>query len=192
MDVAGQRPEKQAHRTTSATESTCCLPGAATEIPRGWVDENPSLTRLHSDFLPWTCRYPIIHNTSCGIIACPLFQVANMSIMLYGIKACDTVKKARNWLDDRGIAYQFHDYKTQGIERDRLQQWCGQHGWEQVINRNGTTFRKLDTAQKQNLDKDKAIELMLAQPSMIKRPLLDTGTQTLFGFNANHYAALFS
>jgi len=115
-----------------------------------------------------------------------------MSIVLYGIKACDTVKKARNWLDTQQIAYQFHDYKSQGIDKVKLQQWCQQHGWEKVLNRNGTTFRKLDDAQKQNLTEDKAIELMLAQPSMIKRPLLDTGEQTCLGFSAERYTALFS
>jgi len=115
-----------------------------------------------------------------------------MSALLYGIKACDTVKKARHWLDTHQLAYQFHDYKTQGIDRLRLQQWCQQHGWEKVLNRNGTTFRKLDDAQKQDLNEDKAIELMLAQPSMIKRPMLDNGGQTLLGFNAEHYAAFFN
>jgi len=114
-----------------------------------------------------------------------------MSLVLYGIKACDTVKKARNWLDSHQMAYQFHDYKSQGIDKHRLQQWCQQHGWEKVLNRNGTTFRKLDEAQKQDLDEAKAITLMLAQPSMIKRPMLDTGEQTLLGFNEASYAALF-
>jgi len=115
-----------------------------------------------------------------------------MSLVLYGIKACDTVKKARTWLDAHGMVYQFHDYKSQGIDKPTLQQWCQQHGWEKVLNRNGTTFRKLDNAQKQDLDEAKAIELMLAQPSMIKRPMLDTGKQTCLGFNADSYAALFS
>jgi len=115
-----------------------------------------------------------------------------MSIVLYGIKACDTVKKARHWLDSQQIAYQFHDYKSQGIDKPTLQQWCQQHGWEKLLNRNGTTFRKLDDAQKQNLDEGKAIELMLAQPSMIKRPMLVTFEQTCLGFSAERYAALFS
>jgi len=115
-----------------------------------------------------------------------------MPTRLYGIKTCDTVKKARHWLDAQGIAYQFHDYKTQGIDRRRLQQWCQQHGWNKVLNRNGTTFRQLDDAQKQDLNEDKAITLMLAQPSMIKRPMLDNGEQTLLGFNAERYAASFN
>lgn len=112
-----------------------------------------------------------------------------MSYILYGIKACDTMKKARNWLDEQGIEYRFHDYKTATIDRASLQKWCAEHGWEKVLNRAGTTFRKLDEAQKANLDQDKAIELMLAQPSMIKRPVLDLGARTLVGFKPELYAA---
>lgn len=111
-----------------------------------------------------------------------------MSYVLYGIKACDTMKKARTWLDEQGIAYQFHDYKTAGIDRGNLQKWCDEHGWETILNRAGTTFRKLDDAQKSDLDQAKAIELMLAQPSMIKRPVLDLGTRTLVGFKPERYA----
>ena len=98
-----------------------------------------------------------------------------MSVTLYGIKNCDTVKKARAWLDKHGVAYAFHDYKTAGIDAPRLQKWCKELGWETVLNRAGTTFRKLDDAAKANLTEAKAITLMLAQPSMIKRPVLDTG-----------------
>ncbi|MBD9654045.1 MULTISPECIES: ArsC family reductase [unclassified Pseudomonas] len=111
-----------------------------------------------------------------------------MSYVLYGIKACDTMKKARTWLDEQGIAYQFHDYKTAGIDRGNLQKWCDEHGWETILNRAGTTFRKLDDAQKSDLDQAKAIELMLAQPSMIKRPVLDLGSRTLVGFKPERYA----
>lgn len=112
-----------------------------------------------------------------------------MSNVLYGIKACDTMKKARTWLDEQGIAYRFHDYKTDGIDRGNLQKWCDEHGWETILNRAGTTFRKLDDAQKSDLDQAKAIELMLAQPSMIKRPVLDLGARTLVGFKSERYAA---
>ena len=112
-----------------------------------------------------------------------------MSNTLFGIKACDTMKKARTWLDEHGVSYAFHDYKTCGIDRGNLEKWCNEHGWEIVLNRAGTTFRKLDEAQKSNLDQDKAIELMLAQPSMIKRPVLDIGNKTLVGFKADRYAA---
>ncbi|MBD1550466.1 ArsC family reductase [Pseudomonas typographi] len=112
-----------------------------------------------------------------------------MAYILYGIKACDTMKKARTWLDEHRVAYSFHDYKTQGIAREHLQRWCQEHGWETVLNRAGTTFRKLDDAAKADLDQAKAIELMLAQPSMIKRPVLDLGERTLIGFKPDRYAA---
>jgi arsenate reductase len=112
-----------------------------------------------------------------------------MSKTLFGIKACDTMKKARAWLDEHGVSYAFHDYKTAGIDRENLDKWCNEHGWEIILNRAGTTFRKLDEAQKADLDQNKAIELMLAQPSMIKRPVLDLGNQTLVGFKPERYAA---
>ena len=111
-----------------------------------------------------------------------------MSITLYGIKACDTMKKARTWLDEHGVAYSFHDYKVSAIDRANLERWCAEQGWETVLNRAGTTFRKLDEAQKADLDQNKAIELMLAQPSMIKRPVLDLGHSTLVGFKPERYA----
>jgi arsenate reductase len=112
-----------------------------------------------------------------------------MSKTLFGIKACDTMKKARTWLDEHGVSYAFHDYKACGIDRGNLEKWCSEHGWETILNRAGTTFRKLDEAQKSDLDQHKAIELMLAQPSMIKRPVLDLGNKTLVGFKADRYAA---
>ncbi|SDJ62053.1 arsenate reductase [Pseudomonas indica] len=111
------------------------------------------------------------------------------AIRLYGIKACDTMKKARSWLDEKGVAYDFHDYKSVGIDRESLAKWCVEHGWEVILNRAGTTFRKLDDTQKADLDQAKAIELMLAQPSMIKRPVLDLGERTLVGFKPDAYAA---
>ncbi|MFW3896614.1 ArsC family reductase [Pseudomonas putida] len=112
-----------------------------------------------------------------------------MAYILYGIKACDTMKKARTWLEEKAIGYDFHDYKTQGIDRDSLNRWCDEHGWEKILNRAGTTFRKLDDAQKADLDQARAVELMLAQPSMIKRPVLDLGGKTLVGFKPDLYAA---
>jgi arsenate reductase len=114
-----------------------------------------------------------------------------MTITLYGIKACDTMKKARAWLDGRGVDYAFHDYKAVGIDRERLQTWAGQVGWETLLNRAGTTFRKLPDADKTGIDQAKAIELMLAQPSMIKRPVLDLGGKLLVGFKPDAYAAVF-
>ena len=111
------------------------------------------------------------------------------ALRMYGIKACDTMKKARTWLEEHGLDYAFHDYKAGGIDRASLQRWCNEHGWETVLNRAGTTFRKLDAAQKADLDQHKAIELMLAQPSMIKRPVLDIGDKTLIGFKPASYEA---
>lgn len=110
-------------------------------------------------------------------------------LCLYGIKACDTMKKARTWLDEHGQNYEFHDYKSAGIDRAHLEAWCNEHGWQTVLNRAGTTFRKLDDAAKADLDQARAIELMLAQPSMIKRPVLDLGNRTLIGFKPDLYAA---
>lgn len=104
-------------------------------------------------------------------------------MILYGIRNCDTVRKARAWLDARGLAYDFHDYKTAGIDEARLRAWAAELGWEELLNRAGTTFRKLPDADKEGLDADKAIALMLAQPSMIKRPILDLGGRRILGFS---------
>ena len=112
-----------------------------------------------------------------------------LATTLYGIKNCDTVKKARTWLDGHGVAYDFHDYKSAGIDRARLERWCEKLGWETVLNRAGTTFRKLPDADKEGLTERKAVTLMLAQPSMIKRPILDTGRKLLAGFKPQEYAA---
>lgn len=106
---------------------------------------------------------------------------------MYGIKNCDTIKAARAWLEARAIAYRFHDYKTAGIDRARLEAWCEAHGWERLCNRAGTTFRKLPDADKQDLDAAKAIALMLANPSLIKRPVLDLGARVLVGFTPDAY-----
>jgi Spx/MgsR family transcriptional regulator len=97
------------------------------------------------------------------------------------------MKKARAWLDKQGVAYTFHDYKAEGIERERLERWCRKVGWEMLLNRAGTTFRKLPERDKQALDARKAIALMLAQPSMIKRPVLESGSHTLVGFKPDVY-----
>jgi arsenate reductase len=111
-----------------------------------------------------------------------------MSITIYGIKNCDTMKKARAWLDKHGIAYSFHDYKTAGIERERLERWCKKVGWESLLNRAGTTFRKLPDKDKAGLGAEKAVALMLAQPAMIKRPVLDVGGgKLLVGFAPEQY-----
>lgn len=110
-----------------------------------------------------------------------------MSITMYGIKNCDTIKKARNWLDDHGVTYAFHDYKTAGIDATTLDGWIGQLGWELLLNKAGTTFRKLPDADKAGIDAGKAKALMIAQPSMIKRPVLDLDGKLLVGFKREQY-----
>jgi arsenate reductase len=112
-------------------------------------------------------------------------------VTIHGIKACDTMKKARDWLEAHGIPYVFHDYKTQGVQRATLEAWAGAVGWETLLNRAGTTFRKLPEADKAGLDEAKAIALMLAQPSMIKRPVLEVGGALIVGFKPDIYAAAF-
>ena len=114
-----------------------------------------------------------------------------MKPVLYGIRNCDTVKKARAWLDSEGVAYDFHDYKSAGIDRARLAAWSAEHGWERVLNRAGTTFRTLPEADKAGLDEDRAIALMSDQPSMIRRPMLDLGDRRILGFDEKAYARAF-
>jgi len=114
-----------------------------------------------------------------------------MPITIYGIKNCDTMKKARALLDKKGAAYDFHDYQAKGIERAKLEGWAKKAGWETLLNRAGTTFRKLPDKDKDGLTEKKAIALMLAQPSMIKRPVLELGGgKILVGFKPEDYAAL--
>jgi arsenate reductase len=114
-----------------------------------------------------------------------------MSVTIYGIKNCDTMKKARTWLDARGVAYRFHDYKAEGIDAASLTRFVDTLGWETVLNRAGTTFRKLPETDRQNLDAAKAIALMQAQPSMIKRPMLDRDGALTAGFKPEIYDSLF-
>lgn len=113
-----------------------------------------------------------------------------MSITIYGIRNCDTMKKARAWLDGHGVAYAFHDYKASGIERARLQGWAAKVGWESLLNRAGTTFRALPEPEKQDIDEERALSLMVANPSMIKRPVLDLGRgRIVVGFRPELYEA---
>ena len=109
---------------------------------------------------------------------------------MFGIPNCDTVKKARAWLDARGVAYVFHDYKKAGVDPAALRHWVERLGWEAVLNRAGTTFRKLPEAARANLDAERAVALMLAQPSMIKRPMLVHGDVLEAGFRPDRYAAI--
>jgi arsenate reductase len=113
-------------------------------------------------------------------------------VTIYGIPNCDTMKKARAWLEGHGVVYEFHDYKKAGIDRERLEAWSKKVGWETLLNRAGTTFRNLPDTDKQGLDEKKAITLMIAQPSLIKRPVLDLGgDKLLVGFKPEVYAAAF-
>ena len=112
-----------------------------------------------------------------------------MTVTLYGIPNCETVKKARNWLDGKGIAYNFHDYKKGGAEAVKLETWCAAKGWETILNRAGTTFKKLPDDSKSALDQVKAIALMQANPSMIKRPVVEGGKHLLVGFKPEIYDA---
>jgi arsenate reductase len=114
-----------------------------------------------------------------------------MTVTIYGIKNCDTMKKARAWLDKAGVQYDFHDYKSAGIDKAHLERWSKAVGWETLLNRAGTTFRKLPDTDKEGLTAAKAIKLMLEQPSMIKRPVLETGKALLVGFKPDDYKAAF-
>ena len=111
-------------------------------------------------------------------------------ITIHGIRNCDTMKKARAWLDAQGLAYRFHDYKVDGLERATLERWAGALGWEALLNRGGTTFRKLAEAEKEGLDEPRALALMLAQPSMIRRPVLEADGRLLVGFSPEKWAGL--
>ncbi len=112
-------------------------------------------------------------------------------VTIHGIRNCDTMKKARTWLESHDVAHDFHDYKAVGVTADKLKGWAKQVGWEVLLNRAGTTFRALPDADKANLDEKKAIALMVAQPSMIKRPVLDVGGDLLVGFKPEQYAQAF-
>ena len=113
------------------------------------------------------------------------------TVTIYGIKNCDTMKKARAWLDQRGVEYEFHDYKLSGIARGKLENWAKKVGWETLLNKAGTTFRKLPDKDKEGLTAKKAIALMLAQPSLIKRPVLElSGGKLLVGFKPEQYEGL--
>lgn len=109
-------------------------------------------------------------------------------VMIYGIKNCDTMKKARAWLDGHGVTYSFHDYKSEGIDRSRVEGWIKKVGWGVLLNRGGTTFRKLSDEDREGLTERKAVSLMLTQPSMIKRPVLEIGSELIVGFKPDVYA----
>jgi arsenate reductase (glutaredoxin) len=112
------------------------------------------------------------------------------TVILYGIRNCDTVKKARAWLDERGVEYRFHDYKVAGVDVAQLERWCKEVGWEALLNRAGTTFRKLPDSQKENLNREKALALMRAQPSVIKRPVVELNGRLIVGFKPELYQSV--
>jgi Spx/MgsR family transcriptional regulator len=115
-----------------------------------------------------------------------------MTLTLYGIPNCDTVKKARRWLDEQGVAHVFHDYRKDGLDAAQLQGWIDTLGWEKLLNKSGTTFRKLPDAEKEGLDAAKAKALMLEQPAMIRRPLVDAGGALSVGFSADDWQQRFA
>lgn len=115
-----------------------------------------------------------------------------MQVEMYGIPNCDTIKKARNWLEGKGVGYTFHDYKKEGVDTKLLASWCEAVGWETLLNRRGTTWRKLPESDKESVDQAKTIALMVKHPSMIKRPVLITGSQVVVGFSVSEYEALFN
>ncbi len=122
--------------------------------------------------------------------AARLVTLHDMTTTVYGIRNCDTVKKARAWLDAHGIAYAFHDYKVAGVDRGKLERWVDLLGWETLLNRAGTTFRKLPENDKAAIDRDRAIAIMLAYPSAIRRPVVESGGALLVGFTPDTYIML--
>lgn len=133
----------------------------------------------------------LLYDMSTASIAGRLRETIGAMTIIYGIKNCDTMKKARAWLDAHGVTYAFHDYKAEGIDKARLEGWVNRAGWETLLNRAGTTFRKLPETDKEGLSEKKAIALMLAEPSMIKRPVLEAGRALLVGFRPDEYARAF-
>lgn len=112
------------------------------------------------------------------------------SIRLYGIKNCDTVKKAKRWLDDQNIAYEFHDFREDGLQQQQVSDWVGELGWETLVNKRSTTWKGLSDSAKASLNDQSVIEVILENPTLIKRPLLDTGSERHVGFKADQYQAL--
>lgn len=114
-----------------------------------------------------------------------------MTVILHGIPNCDTVKKARTWLDGKGVGYQFHDYKKQGVDEAALRDWVTEAGWEKLLNRAGTTFRKLSEGERADIDAEKAVVIMLANPSTIKRPVVTGAGPVIIGFKPDEWSARF-
>ena len=113
-------------------------------------------------------------------------------ITLYGIKNCDTVKKARRWLEQQEVDYRFHDFREDGLETDSVSAWLEELGWEQLVNKRSTTWKQLDSAARDTMDNESARAAILAHPTLIKRPLLDTGHERFTGFSADQYQSIFN
>ena len=120
------------------------------------------------------------------------YRVLSILITLYGIKNCDTVKKARNWLDLHGVDYRFHDFRENGLERETVQGWIEELGWENLVNRRSTSWKALDEATREQMNEQSALAAIMTQPTLIKRPLLDTGHERFTGFSAASYQKIFS
>src|ERR1700716_1325382 len=144
--------------------------------------------KANSTWTSCTRRWRTRSNSARPSSPAPPRKQPAMSITIYGIKNCDTMKKARSWLDGHGVAYDFHDYKTAGIAKDKLKQWSDELGWETLLKPAGPTVKKFPDGDKAPLNERKALALMLAQPSMIKRPVLDVGGKLLVGFKPDIYA----
>lgn len=113
-------------------------------------------------------------------------------VVLYGIKNCDTVKKARKWLDNCGIDYEFHDFRSDGLSEEKVEQWLEDLGWETLVNKRSTTWKQLDTVSRDTMNRGSAKEAIMAHPTLIKRPLLDTGHSLFTGFSATNYDKIFT
>ena len=117
--------------------------------------------------------------------------MSESQVVIYGIRNCDTMRKAMAWLDQAGVDYRLHDYRRDGLDPAQLRRWCERLGWESMVNRRGTTWRKLDPALRERLDAEAALQLMQEQPAIIRRPLLEAGEALLVGFDPERYAELF-
>ncbi|AEX22812.1 ArsC family reductase [Vibrio sp. EJY3] len=115
-----------------------------------------------------------------------------MTITMFGIPNCDTIKKAKKWLEAEDIAYEFHDYRKQGVDEALVTEFCDALGWEIVLNKRGTTFRQLTQEQKDSLNEENAIKLLVENPAMIKRPILKVNDQFHIGFKADQYTTIFN
>jgi arsenate reductase len=113
-------------------------------------------------------------------------------VTLYGIKNCDTVKKARKWLDNRGVDYEFHDFRTDGLSKESVEQWLAELGWETLVNKRSTSWKQLDAQVRDNMNTETAMAEIMTQPTLIKRPLLDTGHSRFTGFSAANYEKIFT